>query len=84
MESGLVDELGGFEKAVTIAAKLAGIKGEPHIIRDVSLPIEKIFEFLGRNSGSRFNQYLNTFPAPVKYIYSGSMRLENNLIPLQH
>lgn len=84
MESGLVDKLGGFDKAITIAAELSGIKGKPYIIRDISMPIEKIFEFLNPDSGNRFNQYLNTFPAPVKYIYSGSLTLENNIIQFQN
>ena len=33
-EAGLVDELGGLNDAVTAAAKLAGIEGEPAIIKD--------------------------------------------------
>lgn len=32
LEKGLVDELGGFEDAIKITAKLVGIKGEPQIV----------------------------------------------------
>lgn len=32
VEAGLVDELGGFDKAVEVAAQMAGIKGEPHLV----------------------------------------------------
>ncbi|MCI0469032.1 MAG: signal peptide peptidase SppA [Nitrospirae bacterium] len=32
LKAGLVDELGDLEHAVNVAAKLAGIKGEPHVI----------------------------------------------------
>ena len=31
-KAGLVDELGGLEKAIELAAKIAGIKGEPEVI----------------------------------------------------
>lgn len=31
-ELGLVDELGGLEKAIMVSAKLAGIKGEPEVV----------------------------------------------------
>lgn len=31
-EAGLVDELGGFDKAVEVAAQMAGIEGEPHLV----------------------------------------------------
>ncbi len=31
-EYGLIDELGNFERAIEVAASLAGIKGEPHLI----------------------------------------------------
>lgn len=30
--AGLVDELGGFDKAVEVAAAMAGIEGEPHLV----------------------------------------------------
>lgn len=32
IDAGLVDELGNLEDAINIAAKLAGIKGEPHVV----------------------------------------------------
>ena len=31
-EAGLVDEMGGFDKAVEVAAQMAGIEGEPHLV----------------------------------------------------
>jgi len=39
---GLVDELGNFEDAIALAAKLAGIKGEPEVI----YPEKKRFSIL--------------------------------------
>ncbi len=84
MEAGLVDELGGFDKAKTVAAELAGIKGELHIISDITLPIEQIFRFLDRDSGNSFNKYLNLNSSPVKYLYSESIGFKNSLIPFQN
>ncbi|RMF94115.1 MAG: signal peptide peptidase SppA [Candidatus Schekmanbacteria bacterium] len=83
MEAGLVDELGGFDKAVKVAAELAGIKGEPNLIRNVSIPLERLFEFFEKDSGNRFNRYLSSLPTPVKYLYSGNFDIDNNLITLR-
>lgn len=33
LDLGLVDELGGFDRAVRLAAKLGGIRGEPRVVR---------------------------------------------------
>lgn len=40
---GLVDELGTFEEGIRLAARLAGIKGEPAVIEEPIFPFERIF-----------------------------------------
>lgn len=65
---GLVDELGNFEDAIALAAKLAGIKGEPEVIYpekkrfsilDLLLQetVSKILEGLRENSSLNFWYY---------------------------
>ncbi len=46
MNKGLVDQLGNLPDAIQAAADLAGLKGEPYIIKDYS-PMEKVFEMFG-------------------------------------
>ncbi|SYZ73217.1 conserved hypothetical protein [Candidatus Zixiibacteriota bacterium] len=47
---GLVDTLGGFEDAVRYAAQLAGLTGEPHLVKDVK-PKAGLLDLLGSASG---------------------------------
>lgn len=42
-EVGLVDEIGTFEEGIRLAARLAGIKGEPHVYEEGFFPFERIF-----------------------------------------
>ncbi|MCD5407018.1 MAG: signal peptide peptidase SppA [Desulfotomaculum sp.] len=61
-ELGLVDELGDMKQAVQVAADLAGIEGEPHIIN--LTPVSFWDEFMGQMSiGSKSPwSYLNIKP----------------------
>jgi protease-4 len=47
LNKGLIDQLGNLPDAIQVAADLAGLKGEPYIIKDYS-PMEKVFEMFGR------------------------------------
>ncbi|MCX6827150.1 MAG: S49 family peptidase [candidate division Zixibacteria bacterium] len=49
-ELGLVDTLGGFEDAIRYAANMAGIKGEPRIIKEVKQK-SGIFDLIGSTLG---------------------------------
>lgn len=53
---GLVDEIGTFEDAITIAARLGGIKGEPRVYEEDILPFGIFLEELG---GRFFQDPLN-------------------------
>ncbi|MBI5416646.1 signal peptide peptidase SppA [Candidatus Poribacteria bacterium] len=46
VQNGLIDQLGNFPDAIQLAADLAGLKGEPHIIKSYS-PMDKFMEILG-------------------------------------
>lgn len=73
-ENGLVDELGDFEDAVDIAAKLGGIEGEPKVIteeKDYSL-----FDILkGEDMGEIFRKTFGARSPNLMYLYSGSSAL---------
>jgi protease IV len=46
-DNGLIDELGNLEDAVKLAGQLAGIKGEPNVIKEYN-SLEKFFEMFGQ------------------------------------
>ncbi|MDD5259970.1 MAG: signal peptide peptidase SppA [bacterium] len=49
LNKGLIDQLGNLPDAIQVAADLAGLKGEPYIIKDYS-PMEKVFEIFNRKT----------------------------------
>lgn len=62
---GLVDELGGMEQAVKLAAELAGIKGEPEVVTR-----EKEFSILDLLKGKFSARFPEIFPQiSLKYIF---------------
>lgn len=65
---GLIDELGTYEDAIKIAAKLAGIEGEPEIIKDEE-PLKRLFEMI-KGQHSSFESLANrTETALLEYRY---------------
>jgi protease-4 len=66
---GLVDELGTLEDTLTLAAKLAGIRGEPEIL----YPEKKRFSLLDllfQESVSRIAEILRERTPPLNFLYS--------------
>ena len=64
VEVGLVDELGNLEDAVNVAAKLAGIKGEPEVVDKKEKP--SIIDFL---RGKLPQELSDLFPTvKIKYV----------------
>jgi protease-4 len=66
---GLVDELGTLEDTLTLAAKLAGIRGEPEIL----YPEKKRFslmDLLFQESVSRIAEILRERTPPLNFLYS--------------
>ena len=61
-ENGLVDELGGQREAIKLAAKLAGIKGEPQVIEYQRVP--SIFNLL---RGVQLFKHQYPLPLPPAY-----------------
>ncbi len=67
-ENGLIDELGNLEEAINLAGKLAGIKGEPNIIKDYT-PFERLFDIFGQQfEENAFNKILNKKGLRLEYI----------------
>ena len=64
-QHGLIDTLGTFQDAIDLAAQVAGISGEPRIIRERQEKLT-IFDLLGSDLKKSFNEYLGTWPR-VKY-----------------
>jgi protease-4 len=65
-ELGLVDQLGGLQEAVALAAKLAGIKGKPRVVYYRNAGLLKIFSDL--TARIALSQLPATFPLPRGYI----------------
>jgi protease-4 len=68
-ELGLVDELGNLEDTLAMAAKLAGIRGEPEIM----YPEKKrfsLFDLLLQESVSRIVESLRESAPPLNFLYS--------------
>ncbi len=49
---GLVDTLGGLEEAIQVAANLAGVQGEPTVLRPVRREKISVFDLLGKFMGN--------------------------------
>lgn len=79
-EIGLIDDLGGFEEAKDLAARLAHIKGEPVILKDIPSPFEKIFKLLNTETGSKIRNVDILDKTPLKYLYPGSLKLVESFI----
>lgn len=71
LNKGLIDQLGNLPDAIQVAADLAGLKGEPYIIKDYS-PMEKVFELFGRkteeNSLTQITKVMNKSDTRLAYI----------------
>lgn len=69
LELGLVDTLGGFEDAVRIAAEMAGIDGEPKVVREYK-PKQTIWDLLGSMAGEIKEISYGEIQSPrVMYLY---------------
>jgi protease-4 len=68
-ELGLVDTLGGFEDAVRLAADMAGISGEPRVVREWK-PKSSIWDLLGSILGDVNQRLTEDFCGPeIMYLY---------------
>jgi len=67
---GLVDELGGLEDAVKLAGRMAGIKGEPRIVKEVKKERIGILDLLGGKMNPLSGMdYQDLFEPKLEYIY---------------
>lgn len=67
---GLVDTLGGFYEAVRVAAKLANLKGEPNIVRQLKREKISVFDLLGKFMGRFDGSIASDFHGPqLMYLF---------------
>jgi protease IV len=70
-ENKLVDEVGDLDKAVKIAADLAGLKGEPYIIKGKKEPFQFLMDlFENKTQSGVINKIFNQSSVPVQYLYA--------------
>ncbi len=65
---GLVDELGNLEEAIALAAKMAGIRGEPEVIYAEKKRFS-LFDFLLQESVSKIAEGLRESAPPMNFLY---------------
>ncbi len=65
---GLVDELGGLEEAIAMAAKMAGIRGEPEVIYAEKKKFS-LLDFLLQESISKLVEGLRESAPPMNFLY---------------
>ena len=66
---GLVDELGNLEEAIALAAKMAGIRGEPEVIYAEKKRFS-LLEFLLQESISKLAEGLKESAPPLNFLYT--------------
>lgn len=68
LAKGMIDELGNFEDAILVAAKLAGIKDEPDIYKDYN-PFERFMDMFGQTFEERtMNKLMSKGGLRLEYI----------------
>lgn len=75
VNAGLVDRLGTLHDAVALAARLAGIEGEPHVIQEVPNPadiVSALFSAAWRSRPAGGWDGLSMEHVPVSYMYDPS------------
>jgi len=65
---GLVDQLGGLEDSIELAAKMAGIKGKPRVLY-VTKKRPSIFDLLTEKLIQRFHELLQDTHPRLSYIW---------------
>ena len=77
LEIGLVDELGGYEEAIRIAARAAGIEGEPRTIRAEMRRRFRLLEWLGQVIGLDVPGLVHSdLPDGLLFLHTGGGRLQ--------
>ncbi|MCD5401165.1 S49 family peptidase, partial [candidate division NPL-UPA2 bacterium] len=78
LELGLIDQLGGLQEAIRVAAEKAGIKDEPVLLKEERFPWERLFPFSrsGEREGivSELLGQLGDSHLPVQFIYHPPFR----------
>lgn len=70
LQAGLVDELGGFQDAIRVAAELAGIKGKPKVVYPTP-DKEELLQYFIQETASAVKQGVRQGGAGLQFLWSG-------------
>lgn len=70
LQAGLVDELGGFQDAIRVAAELAGIKGEPRVVYPAP-DKEELLEYFIQETARAVKNGVYSSEAGLQFLWSG-------------
>jgi protease-4 len=70
LQAGLVDELGGYQDAIRVAAELAGIKGKPKVVYPAA-DKEELLEYFIQETAQLVKQSVQNGDAGLQFLWSG-------------
>jgi protease-4 len=70
LQAGLVDELGGYQDAIRVAAELAGIKGKPKVVYPAA-DKEELLEYFIQETAQLIKQSVQNGDAGLQFLWSG-------------
>lgn len=70
LQAGLVDELGGFQDAIRVAAELAGIKGKPKVVYPAP-DKEELLQYFIQETASAVKHGVRQGGAGLQFLWSG-------------
>ena len=70
LEAGLVDELGGYQDAIRVAAELAGIKGKPKVVYPAA-DKEELLEYFIQETAQLVKHGVQNGDAGLQFLWSG-------------
>ncbi len=70
LEAGLVDELGGYQDAIRVAAELAGIEGKPKVVYPIA-DKQELLEYFIQETAQLVKQSVQNGDAGLQFFWSG-------------
>lgn len=70
LQAGLVDELGGFQDAIRVAAELAGIQGKPKVVYPAP-DKEELLQYFIKEAASAVKQGVSQSEAGLQFLWPG-------------
>jgi protease-4 len=70
LEAGLVDQLGGYQEAIRVAAELAGIQGKPKVVYPAA-DKQELLEYFIQETAQLVKQSVQNGDAGLQFLWSG-------------